>query len=64
MENYASHAERVEPMIHFLIELYRKWEKDSETGGTKSKINCPFLKWLLLHICAPPYLHGEAMTPI
>ena len=72
MENYTSHAERVEPMIHFLIELYRKWEKDSETEWgcqkksektvklvvlkirlTEIKLK-PFLKWSLLHICAPP----------
>ena len=73
MENYENsrHAQRVESIIHFLIELYRNWGEDSETewrgpkkkiGGTKSKSNCPIhLKWSLLHICAPPYLHGEAV---
>ena len=65
----SSHAQRVESMIHFLIELYRNWREDSETewrchyksetkhtktGGTK-RVSVQFFLWCsLLHICAPP----------
>ena len=41
MENYenSSHAQRVESIIHFLIELYRNWGEDSETEWRGQKKN-------------------------
>ena len=41
MENYenSSHAQRVESMIHFLIELYRNLGEDSETEWRGQKKN-------------------------
>ena len=40
MDNYenSSHAQRVESIIHFLIELYRNWREESEAEWRGQKI--------------------------